>query len=82
VYVFVNAFLTGAAGLLLAAACGLLALALAGAYPVDYLLGEVLPFYFLLAWSEAFTSGLVTAILIVYRPHWVATFDDQRYLVN
>lgn len=82
VYVFVNAFLTGAAGLLLAAACGLLALGLAGAYPAEYLLGEVLPFYFLLAWSEAFTSGLVLAILIVYRPLWVATFDDRRYLVH
>ena len=82
VYVFVNAFLAGAASLLLAAAAGLLALGLAGVYPADHLLGEVLPFYFLLAWSEAFTSGLVIAILIVYRPQWVATFDDRRYLVN
>lgn len=82
VYVFVNAFLTGAAGMLLAAACGLLALGLAGAYATDHLLENALPFYFLLSWSEAFTSGLVTAILIVYRPHWVATFDDRRYLVN
>lgn len=82
VYVFVNAFLTGAAGLLLAACSGLLALWLAGAYAADHLLENALPFYFLLAWSEAFTSGLVMAILIVYRPEWVATFDDQRYLAN
>lgn len=82
VYVFVNAFLTGAAGLLLAACGGLLALWLAGAYAADHLLENALPFYFLLAWSEAFTSGLVMAILIVYRPEWVATFDDQRYLAN
>lgn len=82
VYVFVNAFLTGAAGMLLAACCGLLALGLAGAYAADHLLENALPFYFLLAWSEAFTSGLVIAILIVYRPHWVATFDDRRYLAG
>ncbi|SCK30579.1 energy-coupling factor ABC transporter permease [Vogesella sp. LIG4] len=80
VYVFVNAFLTGAASLLLAAACGLTALLLAGAYPLEQLLENALPYYFLLAWSEAFTSGLVLAILVVYRPHWVATFDDARYL--
>ncbi|MFC3533602.1 energy-coupling factor ABC transporter permease [Vogesella facilis] len=80
VYVFVNAFLAGAAGMLLAALCGLAALALAGAYPLAYLLENALPYYVLLAWSEAFTSGLVLAILIVYRPHWVATFDDARYL--
>lgn len=82
VYVFVNAFLTGAAGMLLAAVCGLAALLLAGAYPLEHLLENALPYYVLLAWSEAFTSGLVLAILIVYRPHWVATFDDARYLDN
>lgn len=82
VYVFVNAFLTGAAGMLLAAVCGLTALLLAGAYPLEHLLENALPYYVLLAWSEAFTSGLVLAILIVYRPHWVATFDDARYLDN
>lgn len=80
VYVFVNAFLTGAASLLLGAACGLTALVLAGAYPLEHVLENALPYYFLLAWSEAFTSGLVLAILVVYRPHWVATFDDARYL--
>lgn len=80
VYVFVNAFLCGAASLLLAAACGLTALVLAGAYPLEHVLENALPYYFLLAWSEAFTSGLVLAILVVYRPHWVVTFDDARYL--
>ncbi|WP_174875643.1 energy-coupling factor ABC transporter permease [Vogesella oryzae] len=80
VYVFVNAFLAGAGGMLLAACCGLAALALAGAYPLEHLLENALPYYGLLAWSEAFTSGLVMAILIVYRPQWVATFDDARYL--
>ena len=80
VYVFVNAFLTGGLSLFLCGAGGVAALGLAGAYPADYLLDEALPFYFLLSWSEAFISGLVMAILIVYRPQWVATFDDVRYL--
>jgi uncharacterized membrane protein len=57
-----------------------LTLAMAGAYQSDFLLYEALPFYFLLSWSEAFTSGLLIAILVVYRPHWVASFDDARYL--
>jgi uncharacterized membrane protein len=33
-----------------------------------------------LSWSEAFTTGLLTAVLVVYRPQWVATFDDARNL--
>ncbi|OHX15134.1 hypothetical protein BI343_01860 [Chromobacterium amazonense] len=80
VYVFVNGFLAGGASLICAAACGLLVLGLAGVYPWDALLEEAVPYYFLLSWSEAFTTGLLLAVLVVYRPHWVATFDDERYL--
>ncbi|POZ61496.1 energy-coupling factor ABC transporter permease [Chromobacterium alticapitis] len=80
VYIFVNGFLAGGASLIGAALCGLLALGLAGAYPWDGLLAEALPYYFLLSWSEAFTTGLLLAVLVVYRPQWVATFDDGRYL--
>jgi len=39
-----------------------------------------LPFGLLLAWGEAFLSGLLTAIFTVYEPRWMATFDDARYL--
>jgi uncharacterized membrane protein len=39
-----------------------------------------LPFGLLLAWGEAFLSGLLTAIFVVYEPRWMATFDDSRYL--
>ncbi len=80
IYVFVNGFLAGGASLLAAALCGVLALGAAGAYPWDGLLGEALPYYFLLSWSEAFTTGLLLAVLTVYKPRWVSTFDDGRYL--
>ncbi|AXE33794.1 energy-coupling factor ABC transporter permease [Chromobacterium phragmitis] len=80
IYVFVNGFLAGGASLLASALCGVLALGAAGAYPWDALLEEALPYYFLLSWSEAFTTGLLLAVLIVYRPRWVATFEDSRYL--
>ncbi|MCD5363653.1 energy-coupling factor ABC transporter permease [Chromobacterium aquaticum] len=80
VYVFVNGFLAGGAGMFAAGLSGLLALGLAGAYPWDQLLEETLPFYFLLSWSEAFTTGLLAAVLVVYRPAWMSTFDDGRYL--
>lgn len=51
-------------------------------YAPDYLFGDALSFYFLLSWSEAFTTGLMLAIFVVYKPHWVATFDDRRYLLR
>ena len=30
----------------------------------------------------ATASGMVMTLLVVYRPRWVATFDDARYLRN
>jgi uncharacterized membrane protein len=30
--------------------------------------------------GEGFLSGGAMALVVVYRPQWCATFDDQRYL--
>ena len=80
IYIFVNAFLAGGASLFAAGLAGVLVMGGFGAYPWDELFAETLPYYFLLSWSEAFTSGLMMAVLTVYRPAWVASFDDSRYL--
>ncbi len=80
VYLFVVAFVGGGSSLLFASLATLAQLHLAGAYPADVLLEEGLPFYFLLSWSEAFMTGLMAAVLVVYRPQWVSTFDDAHYL--
>lgn len=80
VYVFVNAFMAGGLSLFVAALSGMLLLVWQGVYDWAHLLDNALPFYFLLSWSEAFTTGLVVSILVVYRPEWVRTFDDERYL--
>lgn len=80
VYIFLNAFFGAAAAV---SAVGLASTALAaamGAYKLDYLMREYLPYYLLMAWSEAFVTGMVVTLLVVYRPQWVATFDDRRYL--
>ncbi|GAB2902433.1 energy-coupling factor ABC transporter permease [Microvirgula aerodenitrificans] len=82
IYLFLNAFLIGGASFFASALLLVATLGLAGAYPADELLYDVLPFYFLLSWSEAFTTGLMMSIFVVYKPHWVATFDDRRYLYN
>ena len=38
-----------------------------------------LPF---LMFGEAFLSGMMTTVLVVYRPEWMTTFDDRLYLFN
>jgi uncharacterized membrane protein len=34
----------------------------------------------LMAWGDAFLTGLVTAILVAFRPEWLATWSDRLYL--
>lgn len=80
VYIFVCAFFT--AGLSMASV--VLATAwihyLSGAYSMEKLGYNYIPFGLILAFPEAFTTGMLMTNFVAYRPHWVSTFDDQRYL--
>lgn len=82
VYIFVNGFLGAALTVLGVGAIASALLALAGAYEWDYLFGEYFPYYLLLAFAEAWLSGMVMTLFVVYRPQWVVTFDDSHYLAG
>ena len=34
----------------------------------------------LIAWGDGFLTGMMTAICVAFRPHWLATWSDQLYL--
>lgn len=36
--------------------------------------------HWLIAWGDAFLTGLFTAILVAFKPDWLATWSDQLYL--
>ncbi|HEY9100707.1 energy-coupling factor ABC transporter permease [Chitinimonas sp.] len=79
-YFFANAFFGAALSFCAAALSLLLFHLLSGSYTLAYLLAEALPYYLLFSWSEAFTTGMVMAVLVIYRPQWVESFDDSAYL--
>ena len=83
IYVLGNGFF-GAA--LSAAAIGVATtalMALAGVYPLDYLLTQYTPYAtLLLSWAEAFSTGMAVTMMAVYRPAWLETFDDAKYIQN
>jgi len=83
VYVLGNGFF-GAA--LSVAAVGLATTALmtlSGTYTLDYLLTHYTPYATLLiSWAEAFSTGMAITLMAVYRPAWLETFDDARYIQN
>lgn len=41
---------------------------------------DMIAYMLLLAWGEAFLTGLLLTVFTVYRPQWVLTFDDRVYL--
>ena len=80
VYIFVNGFV--GAGLAMVT-CGLTAatlLRIVGTYTSSYLGSQYLPFFILMGWSEAMLTGMAITLMVVYRPEWVCTFSDERYL--
>ncbi|MEJ2793535.1 energy-coupling factor ABC transporter permease [Iodobacter sp. LRB] len=82
IYIFVNCFAASMLSMWCTGlfTCGLLAAS--GAYPVDFLIEEQLPYYFLMGWPEGFTSGVYLSLLVIWRPQWVSTFNDAFYLTR
>lgn len=82
VYVLVGAFLNGGVAMAVNGIATVSVLALAGTREPAWLFGEYLPYCLLLGWGEALLTGMVVTIFVVYRPGWVRTFDDDRYLAG
>lgn len=36
--------------------------------------------HWLLGWGEAISTGMLTAIFVAFKPQWLLTYSDQRYL--
>jgi uncharacterized membrane protein len=80
VYVFVVAFFGAALSLLAAGIAGAALLTLAAGWPAELVFGEYAPYLLYLAFGEATVTGMALTLAVAYRPQWVATFDDARYL--
>ncbi|WP_300272190.1 energy-coupling factor ABC transporter permease [Halomonas sp.] len=81
VFLFVCGFFGAALSTLAAglAAVGLMLLGASDAHALYQAL-EYARFLPLLMPSEAFITGMLMSILLVYYPQWVATFNDHRYI--
>ena len=82
VYIFVNGFFGAALTVMLVGLVSTVFLGISGAYEFDYLTSEYLPYFILLGFSEAWLTGMVMTLFVVYRPNWVFTFDDSLYLAK
>jgi uncharacterized membrane protein len=80
VYIFVVTFFGAALSLVAAGVAGAAVLTLAAGLPAELVFGEYVPYLLYIAFGEATLTGMVLTLAVAYRPQWVATFDDARYL--
>ncbi len=80
IYIFVNGFMVAGVSVMGVGLMSTILFGLAGTYPWEYLITEYSPYFILLAFSEAWLSGMMITLLVVYRPQWVVSYDDSRYL--
>ncbi|MFC7367095.1 energy-coupling factor ABC transporter permease [Vreelandella zhaodongensis] len=81
VFLFACGFFGAALATLAGGLSAVLLIIVAGTDPeAVYLAQEYARFLPLLMPSEAFITGMLLSILLVYHPSWVATFNDHRYI--
>ena len=82
IYIFVVAFF--GAGIAVAASriSSIVLLGLVNAYPEAKLIEESLLYTPLFMFPEMFITGMLISVFVVYKPDWVITFDDERYITG
>lgn len=80
VYIFVNAFIGGGAAVVMTGIASSLLLVVSGTYAGHYLVEHYLPYFLLMGWSEAMVTGMTVTLMTAFRPAWLVTFSDARYL--
>jgi uncharacterized membrane protein len=80
VYFFVTVFVGSALAYNLAGLARVGILAAAGSLDAAQVGPEYCAVLPLMSFGEAFVNGMVMAMMVVYRPAWVMSFDDRLYL--
>ncbi len=82
IFIFITGFFGAALVVMAQGLVVCLAVLSGGAYAADFLFYDYLPSFLLLGFAEAWISGAAVTLMVIYRPDWVAAFDDRRYLLN
>lgn len=80
VYVFLTAFFGAALVVAVVSGIGCAVLLVAGRASATAIAGNYLPSTVLLLFPEAFLTGAFVTLGLVYRPRWLVSFSDRRYV--
>ena len=81
-YVFVQGFFNAGIAMACTGIVSSLAFLVGGVYSGERLASDYLPIYLLMVFPEAILTGSTISLMLVYRPAWVGSFDDEQYLKN
>ncbi len=82
VYIFVVAFFGAGIAVMFSRFFSIIVLSLVGAYPDAKIIEESLLYTPLFMFPEMFITGMLISVFVVYKPEWVLTFDDERYIIG
>ena len=82
IYIFVIAFFGAGVAVAASRLSSIMLLSLVNAYPDAKLVEESLLYTPLFMFPEMFVTGMLISIFVVYKPDWVLTFDDERYIIG
>lgn len=80
VYIFLDAFFAAGLAMCLSGLAATIVFAFGGAYSLDYLGSNYLTYFIMMGWSEALFTGMAITMMVAFRPEWLVTFSDRRYL--
>jgi uncharacterized membrane protein len=82
IYIFVVAFFGAGLAVAVSRLSSIVLLGLVNAYPETKLIEESLLYTPLFMFPEMFITGMLISVFVVYKPDWVITFDDERYITG
>jgi len=82
IYIFIVAFFGAGVAVAFSRFSAIILLSLVNAYPDTKLIEESLLYTPLFMFPEMFVTGMLISIFVVYKPDWVTTFDDDRYIIG
>ncbi|MGW8246479.1 MAG: energy-coupling factor ABC transporter permease [Acidiferrobacterales bacterium] len=80
IYIFIVAFFGAALSAAITVFATSLAQVASGVYSPDQVWHDYTRYALLIMFPEGFITGMLMTLFVAYRPEWVSTFDDSRYL--
>ena len=80
VYTLFNGYVCAAMSMAVTVFAGSMLLLCCSDYSLDELSRRYLPFVPLMIFAEGFFTGMLATAMVLFRPEWIGSFDDQTYL--